>query len=175
MWALRAQALVVVAHGLICPMACGIFPDQGSNPCPLLVKDILGRRTDVIESWEGGLGHWKGHHFKDSLPVPCSHHHPRCFSPTSGLVLSHPGKCSVLLSALFSPVLTSLCSHIDLSPGLILSLSTKIFPSSLLLLIKSVSLAFSSDLPCFIQSQYPFPALSHIPFHGLLFFCAVKA
>ena len=22
-------------HGLSCPSACGIFPDQGSNPCPL--------------------------------------------------------------------------------------------------------------------------------------------
>ena len=28
-------APVVVAHGLSCPMACGIFPDQGLNPCPL--------------------------------------------------------------------------------------------------------------------------------------------
>ena len=26
---------VVVAHGLSCSMACGIFPDRGSNPCPL--------------------------------------------------------------------------------------------------------------------------------------------
>ena len=26
---------VVVAHGLCCPAACGIFPDQGSNLCPL--------------------------------------------------------------------------------------------------------------------------------------------
>ena len=26
---------VVVAHGLSCSMACGIFPDQGSNLCPL--------------------------------------------------------------------------------------------------------------------------------------------
>ena len=26
---------VVVAHGLSCPAACGIFPDQGSNPCLL--------------------------------------------------------------------------------------------------------------------------------------------
>ena len=26
---------VVVAHGPSCPAACGIFPDQGSNPCPL--------------------------------------------------------------------------------------------------------------------------------------------
>ena len=24
-----------VAHGLSCPVACGIFLDQGSNPCPL--------------------------------------------------------------------------------------------------------------------------------------------
>ena len=26
---------VVVAHGLSCSTTCGIFPDQGSNPCPL--------------------------------------------------------------------------------------------------------------------------------------------
>ena len=34
-----AQALdlgsVVVVHGLGCSMTCGIFPDQGSNWCPL--------------------------------------------------------------------------------------------------------------------------------------------
>ena len=29
------RASVVVAHGLSCSAACGIFPDQGSNPCPL--------------------------------------------------------------------------------------------------------------------------------------------
>ena len=34
-WALGAQASVVVAHGLSCSAACGTFPDQGSNPCPL--------------------------------------------------------------------------------------------------------------------------------------------
>ena len=28
-----AQASVVV-HGLSCPMVCGTFLDQGSNPCP---------------------------------------------------------------------------------------------------------------------------------------------
>ena len=33
-WALDA-GLVVVAHGLSCSAACGIFPDQGLNPCPL--------------------------------------------------------------------------------------------------------------------------------------------
>ena len=32
---LGVQALVVVAHGLSCSEAWGIFPDQGSNPCPL--------------------------------------------------------------------------------------------------------------------------------------------
>ena len=26
---------VVVVLGLSCPAACGIFPDQGLNPCPL--------------------------------------------------------------------------------------------------------------------------------------------
>ena len=31
----RAQASVVVAHWLSCSTTCGIFLDQGSNPCPL--------------------------------------------------------------------------------------------------------------------------------------------
>ena len=31
-WAPDTQASVVVALGLSCSMACGIFPDQGSNP-----------------------------------------------------------------------------------------------------------------------------------------------
>ena len=31
----RCTDSVVVAHGLSCSVACGIFPDQGSNPCPL--------------------------------------------------------------------------------------------------------------------------------------------
>ena len=31
----RRAGSVVVAHGLRCSTACGIFPDQGSNPCPL--------------------------------------------------------------------------------------------------------------------------------------------
>ena len=34
-WALGAWASVVVAHGLSCSVAWGIFPDEGSNPCPL--------------------------------------------------------------------------------------------------------------------------------------------
>ena len=31
----RCSGSVVVAHGLSCSAACGIFPDQGSNLCPL--------------------------------------------------------------------------------------------------------------------------------------------
>ena len=30
----RRAGSVVVAHGPSCSVACGIFPDQGSNPCP---------------------------------------------------------------------------------------------------------------------------------------------
>ena len=31
----RHTGSIVVAHGPSCSAACGIFPDQGSNPCPL--------------------------------------------------------------------------------------------------------------------------------------------
>ena len=31
----RRVGSVAVAHGPSCSAACGIFPDQGSNPCPL--------------------------------------------------------------------------------------------------------------------------------------------
>ena len=34
---LRAGS-VVVACGFSCPVTCGIFPDQGSKPCPLHCK-----------------------------------------------------------------------------------------------------------------------------------------
>ena len=32
---LRGTGSAIVAHGPSCSAACGIFPDQGSNPCPL--------------------------------------------------------------------------------------------------------------------------------------------
>ena len=31
----RRAGSAAVAHGPSCSVACGIFPDQGSNPCPL--------------------------------------------------------------------------------------------------------------------------------------------
>ena len=33
LWGVGAS--VIVAHGLSCPLACGILSDEGSNPCPL--------------------------------------------------------------------------------------------------------------------------------------------
>ena len=33
-WALRCVSSVVMVHGLSCPVACGIFPDQRWNPSP---------------------------------------------------------------------------------------------------------------------------------------------
>ena len=32
---LQMRRLRIVAHGPSCSAACGILPDQGSNPCPL--------------------------------------------------------------------------------------------------------------------------------------------
>ena len=32
---LLSAVSVVVVHGFSCPVACGIFPDQESNLCPL--------------------------------------------------------------------------------------------------------------------------------------------
>ena len=35
MWALECAGSVVVVHGLRCSLRCGVFPDQGSDSCPL--------------------------------------------------------------------------------------------------------------------------------------------
>ena len=37
----RCAGSVVVAHGPSCSAACGILPDQGSNPCPRQGRQIL--------------------------------------------------------------------------------------------------------------------------------------
>ena len=44
---------VVVVHGLTCPTACGIFSDQGLNPCP-----CIGGRFSTTESPEEPSGHF---------------------------------------------------------------------------------------------------------------------
>ena len=35
MQAVEHVGSVVAVHGLCCPEACGMFSDQGSNPCPV--------------------------------------------------------------------------------------------------------------------------------------------
>ena len=42
---LRPTSSVVVAHGLSCLMACGIFPDQGSNLRPALVARFFFKKA----------------------------------------------------------------------------------------------------------------------------------
>ena len=44
-WVLGARASVVVAQGLSCPEARGIFLSQGLNPCPLQWQCILNHWT----------------------------------------------------------------------------------------------------------------------------------
>ena len=49
-WGLGHTGSTVVAHGLSCPMAYGIFPDKGSNPCPhqILNHWWLGSPKSII-------------------------------------------------------------------------------------------------------------------------------
>ena len=53
LWTLEPGSIVVV-HGLSCPLACGIFPDQGSNPCVLhwqanyLLLTYKGSHVEVL-------------------------------------------------------------------------------------------------------------------------------
>ena len=37
----RRAGSAIVAHGPSCSTACGIFPDQGLNPCPCIGRQIL--------------------------------------------------------------------------------------------------------------------------------------
>ena len=54
-----AQASAVVVHGLCCPTACGVFPDQELNPC------ALHRQADLPLDYQGSPyssfnKYWKG-------------------------------------------------------------------------------------------------------------------
>ena len=58
----RRARSVIVAHGPSCSAACGIFPYQGSNPCPLhwqadsqpLHHQGSPSLTFIFVSWQGG-------------------------------------------------------------------------------------------------------------------------
>ena len=46
----RRAGSAVVAHGPSCSAACGIFPDQGSNPCPLHADSQPLRHQGILEN-----------------------------------------------------------------------------------------------------------------------------
>ena len=52
--ALGTQASVAVAHRLSDPMTCGIFPDQGSNPCALaggFLSTLLSGKSMISQNF----------------------------------------------------------------------------------------------------------------------------
>ena len=49
--ALGSTSSVVEAHRLSCPAACGIFPDQGLNPCPLQWETLNRWTTREVLPW----------------------------------------------------------------------------------------------------------------------------
>ena len=55
-WALGCADSVVMTHRLSCSAACGIFPDQGSNPCPCFGSRFLST-TPPRKSSTCLLGH----------------------------------------------------------------------------------------------------------------------
>ena len=54
-WSLGHTGSVVVVHGLVAPTAHGIFPDQGSNMCPLAL--VGGFLTTGPPGKSGGARH----------------------------------------------------------------------------------------------------------------------
>ena len=66
----RPQSTGSVAHGLSCPVACGIFLDQGSNPCPL-----HWRAYSYLLDHQGSQKKKKKFIFKTLFPsfIPLSH------------------------------------------------------------------------------------------------------
>ena len=75
----RCAGSVVVAHGPSCSMACGIFPDQGWNLCP------LHWQADSQPLRHQGS---PGVIYKISLPKPRSQRFTRIFSSNSCIVLA---------------------------------------------------------------------------------------
>ena len=98
----RCAGSVIVAHGPSCSVACGIFPDQDSNPCPLhwqadsqplrhqgspKKRNFLGKEVRTIvrkqqKGVKGQLSHfqvqwfsrwrWKQPSLEKACVMPCS-------------------------------------------------------------------------------------------------------
>ena len=115
----RRAGSAVVAHGPSSSAACGIFPDQGSNPCPLHWQadsqplrhqgspGLFLRRTrercaqecgDIGYGGGKGLGRWKRGTLTVGLPSAhfphTTHHTPQAAAPGSGC---GENSCSQLL------------------------------------------------------------------------------
>ena len=111
----------VAAHGLSCSTACGIFLDQGSNPCPLhwhvdslpLSHQLLLFSHSVVSSslWAHELHHARLPRLSPS-PGACSNScpltrwcHPTISSsviPFSSCLQSFPASLSFLMSQFFA-------------------------------------------------------------------------
>ena len=94
----RRAGSVVVAHGPSCSAACGIFPDQGSNPCPLHCQaDSQPLRHQgsptlffLILSVTGYVGHEERTHHADASSPRLYHPHPLSLSN------SHPFPTTII-------------------------------------------------------------------------------
>ena len=119
----RRTGSVVVAHGPSCSAACGIFPDQGSNPCPphwqadsqplrhqgsppLFFKSFLVALCVCIEIFNSSentfafaMQNSHNHIFNGNLVVPMQY--------IQGAVLS-----SLILNAPFIIHLTPICTQV---------------------------------------------------------------
>ena len=63
---LRRMGWAVVAHSLSCPAACGIFPDQGSNPCLRIGRPTLihcTTREVLNRCFVSSFSSWIAHQF----------------------------------------------------------------------------------------------------------------
>ena len=85
---LGTPASLVVAHKHSCPMACGIFPDQGSNWCPLHWQADslpLDHQGSLYSIFLNGI-------FKN-IPEPYSFHIPEPYLILSNFPLPRWGRC----------------------------------------------------------------------------------
>ena len=68
----RRAGSVVVAHGPSCSAACGIFPDQGPNPCPLHwqadSQPLRHQGSPSIDFWTASSRTWFGNCCRDETP-----------------------------------------------------------------------------------------------------------
>ena len=87
----RRAGSVGVVHGFSCSTACGIFPDQGSNPCPLHWQADSQPLCHQGSPWVGLLDSnthdWRSHALLHMLSIPRWRNH-RLQEPILSLTLA---------------------------------------------------------------------------------------